>query len=59
MERWEASGARAIALGEPLEQVAAAAGISTREVRAIVRRHREDLDGRRPPPGQNRGASGW
>jgi hypothetical protein len=42
IERWEASVARAIALGEPLEQVAAAADLSTREVRAMVRRCGED-----------------
>jgi hypothetical protein len=38
VERWEAVVARASGHGEPAEAVAAAAGISAREVRAIVRR---------------------
>jgi hypothetical protein len=37
-ERWEAVVARAIALGESPEAVAAAAGTTAREVRAIRRR---------------------
>lgn len=37
-ERWEAAVARAVALGEPAEAVAAAAGTTVRQVRAIRRR---------------------
>ena len=37
-ERWESVVARAVALGHSVEDVAAAAGVSARQVRAIVRR---------------------
>jgi hypothetical protein len=38
VDSWEAAVARAAGHGEPIEAIAAAAGISAREVRAIVRR---------------------
>jgi hypothetical protein len=37
-ERWEGVVARAVALGQTIDAVAAAAGVTPREVRAIVRR---------------------
>jgi DNA-binding NarL/FixJ family response regulator len=39
LDRWELTVARAVGHGEPVDAVADAAGISAREVRAIVRRH--------------------
>jgi hypothetical protein len=41
VERWESVVARAARHGEPVEAVAEAAGVSAREVRAIVRRQSE------------------
>jgi hypothetical protein len=38
VERWEVTIARAVARGESIELVAAAAGVSAREARGIVRR---------------------
>jgi hypothetical protein len=38
VDRWESVVARAAGHGEPIEAVATAAGVSAREVRAIVRR---------------------
>lgn len=38
LSQWEATVARAVAQGESIERVATAGGISTREVRAIMRR---------------------
>jgi DNA-binding NarL/FixJ family response regulator len=37
-ERWEVVVARAVSLGQTVEDVAAAAGVTPRDVRAIVRR---------------------
>ncbi len=37
-EQWEAAIRQAVDLGQPLEDVAAAAGITAREVRAVLRR---------------------
>jgi DNA-binding NarL/FixJ family response regulator len=42
LDRWESVVARAARHGEPTEAIAAAAGISAREVRAIVRRSAAD-----------------
>jgi hypothetical protein len=36
--RWEAAIRRSVALGQPVESVAAAAGLTPREVRAVLRR---------------------
>lgn len=45
-ERWQGTIVRAVELGQPVEDVAAAAGLTPRELRAILRqRERERDDG--------------